>query len=108
MQLNQELINDYLTRKFGSPTGNESVRRALMDGYNFAKQERVVWQCSPKENPYGIDKAQSVIDDTLLNQTIDAETRELAKQLYVFNPSMGAERAIKQAKLMVKLLNEQQ
>ena len=76
--------------------------------------EKFTIQCDPNEKPYGSDKAQSVIDDTLLNQTMDKETRKLAKQLFVAKmyagnlPSANAmKQAIDNAKQFIQLLNNE-
>ena len=123
MKLNQELIDKLAKGEIQlHNTGtveqlNEILKSAFPDDamlargrYEFYSGDTLIsgeydYHDTPRDLPiYTTEQFYHVPD---VGKTIDAETRELAKQLYVFNPSMGAERAIKQAKLMVKLLNEQ-
>jgi hypothetical protein len=65
--------------------------------------ERVFWQCNPNENPYGDDETDHVPDT---KQTMDAETRELAKQLFIHNDNLTQAECIEFAIDFIKILNK--
>lgn len=76
------------------------------------KQKRIFWQCNPNENPFGDEDETDHVPD--VRKTMDAETRELAKQLFVAKmyagnlPSANAmNQAIDNAKQFIQLLNNE-
>jgi hypothetical protein len=64
--------------------------------------ERVFWECNPNENPYGEDETDHVPDVI----KIDAETRELAKQLFIHNDNLTQAECIEFAIDFIKILNK--
>jgi hypothetical protein len=64
--------------------------------------ERVFWECNPNENPYGDDETDHVPDV----RKMDAETRELAKQLFIHNDNLTQAECIEFAIDFIKILNK--